>query len=392
MTQSIEQTDRKRILFVLYLSIFVAMLGIGVIAPIMPIYAATLGAGGMSMGLIYSMFAVSRTIFMPIAGRMSDRYDRKVFIVTGLTIYALASIGYIWSGSIPELMWVRFLHGIGSAMVIPISAALIGDLSPKGQEGRMMGSFQVALFLGFGFGPLLGGVVKDWVGTSEVFILMGGLTLIALCLIVFFLPAADPGLTIRKKESSTFSTLLKSDLFKGLLLFRFVNAIGRGAMIAFLPVLAANLQITPSQIGLLISINILLTGVLQHFFGKLADKICRPHLVIAGSFLAGISLLLIVVAQNSAHLFLVAIISGLGGGLAFPASGALATELGREHGMGNVMGFFNTGMSLGMIVGPVLSGWIMDLFGLSTVFIFVGAVGIVGCIGIGYLLYRGDAC
>ncbi len=370
----------KRIFLVLFLALFVAMLGVGVIAPTMPLYAKTLGATGLGLGIIYSAFSISRMIVMPMTGKLSDRKGRKIFITTGLLIYTLASLGYIWSESVVQLVWIRFLHGVGSAMVVPIAAAVIGDISPEGEEGVMMGTFNIALFLGFGAGPLLGGIVLDTLGMAEVFYLMGGLSCGAFFLIFFLLPEKRNHIRKSRRVVSSLRTLWRHRVFRGVLIFRFSNAAVRGSTTAFLPIFASRLAVSPSRIGLLVSLNILLTAVLQHFFGRLADRMNRRFLVVVGSILTAIPLLLTPFAQSFFHLLVLGVCMGIGGAVAFPAALALVTVVGRDHGMGNVMGYFNSAMSFGMIVGPVVAGWVMDLLGLSVVFLFGGLVGVVGSV------------
>ncbi|HII07488.1 MAG TPA: MFS transporter, partial [Methanotrichaceae archaeon] len=78
----------KRLFDVLFISVFAAMLGLGIVGPLLPIYAENLGASGLWIGMIFSGFAAGRAIFMPIVGRLSDESGRKKFIVTGLLAYA----------------------------------------------------------------------------------------------------------------------------------------------------------------------------------------------------------------------------------------------------------------------------------------------------------------
>ncbi len=377
----------RQIFIVLFFALFVAMLGAGIIAPTIPLYAETLGATGILFGLIYSAFSVSRAVFMPLTGKLSDRRGRKAFITTGLTIYTLASLGYIWADTPIELVWIRFLHGIGSAMVIPIAAAAIGDLSPKGREGSVMGTFNVALFLGFGTGPLLGGLVLDAAGASTVFLLMGSLSALALLTVIFFIPEKQDQIR-SQPQVSRFQTIWTQDVFKGLLIFRFSNAAMRGTTTAFLPVFAIKLGVSPGRIGLLVSLNILLTAVLQLVFGKTADRRDRRLLIIAGNLLTAIPLILTPLVDCFTSLLILGTIMGVGGGLAFPAASAVATELGRRHGMGNIMGFFNQSMSFGMIVGPVISGFVMDLLGISVVFLTSSFLGCAGSAAALILFYR----
>ncbi|MBN2028645.1 MFS transporter [bacterium] len=380
----------RRIFFIIFFSIFVATLGCGIIAPAMPLYAQALGASGFWLGVIYATFSVSRVIFMPLAGRLSDLKGRKDFLITGLTIYTIISFGYIWSQSVVQLTGIRFLHGLGSAMVIPIASAIIGDISPRGKEGSMMGDFQVALFLGFGVGPLLGGVIMDAFNMSAVFYIVGVLSFFSLLCVILFLPKLKDRCVRTQDQISSFRILLTHSMFKGLLIYRFSNAVGRAVIIAFLPIFASDLQMTSSQIGILVSTNILLTSILQHGFGKVADRFHRPYLVIGGNILAALPLLLMPLATNFYQLLALGIMMGVGGGVAFPAGGALVTEVGREHGMGNVIGYINMAMNLGSIVGSVVAGCVMDLFGLPFVFIFGGIVGLLGSVGCIYWMVHGQ--
>ena len=368
----------NRIFIPLFLAIFVAMLGIGIIAPIMPLYVESLGANGFELGLIYAAFSISRAVFMPIMGKLSDQKGRKRFILIGLAIYASVSLGYIGAGSVMTMTWIRLLHGMGSAMVIPIATAVIGDISPKGREGRMMGNFQVALFLGFGAGPLLGGLIQDLFEISQVFYFMGSLSFIALIMVAIWVPETESHLKHQKEKTPQSISVFRHPKFRGLLAFRFSNAVGRASVIAFLPVFASHLNLPASKIGILISINILLTSLLQYIFGKVADRFDRRILIIAGNIIGAVPLLLTPFAQSFSHLALLGCLMGLGGGLAFPAAGAVATELGRGYGMGHVMGNFNMAMSIGSIVGAMSAGQVMDLFGMSYVFIFGGIVTLVG--------------
>jgi len=356
------------------------MLGAGVIAPTMPLYARTLGAGGIGLGLVFSAFSISRAVFMPFTGKLSDRRGRKVFIVAGLTIYSLASLGYLWSGSVVELTWVRAMHGIGAAMIVPIAAAVIGDLSPAGKEGTWMGSFNVALFLGYGAGPLLGGLVLQGWGLSTAFLVMGGLSLLALVMVACWFPEPRLPAHHRMKPVSRLSVVLKESSFKGLIAFRFTNAVCRASVLAFLPIYVKRLHVSDAMTGFLVALNILLAGAVQYGFGRLADRMSRRVLLAAGNVLTAVSLILIPMADSVGDLIALGVIMGLGSGVAFPAAGALVTELGRNHGMGNLMGYFNLAMSLGMILGPLASGGIIDLFGQSWAFLFSGFLGLGGSV------------
>ena len=89
----------KKIFPILALSIFSAMLGVGIIAPLLPLYAENLGASGIWIGIIFAAFSISRSVFMPVFGRLSDCNGRKLFLSIGLFCFSITSLGYIWANS-----------------------------------------------------------------------------------------------------------------------------------------------------------------------------------------------------------------------------------------------------------------------------------------------------
>jgi DHA1 family multidrug resistance protein-like MFS transporter len=363
------------------------MLGVGIIVPILPIYAETLGATGFWLGAIFAGFSLSRTISMPLVGRFSDRMGRKRFISFGLLVYTFSSLGYIYANSALELIVVRIIQGFSSAMIIPIAMAFIADISPPEKEGSYMGIFTIALFLGFGCGPFLGGLTKDLISIEADFLIMGGLCLLAFFMVLIYLPRSS---SIQKSTSPMdipFKTILQSRSIMGLCFYRFASAFCRGSIITFLPLYAHNaLQLNASQIGLVISSSILLTAVLQFPFGKLADKLNRRMLIILGSILYFSIVPLIPYTLNFIQILTLNIILGLFGALSLPAASALIVVEGKHYGMGSTMAIFNVAMSVGLGIGPLASGVVLDIWGLSGVFYFCTILGFLGT-GIVALLF-----
>ena len=363
------------------------MLGVGIIVPILPIYAETLGATGFWLGAIFAGFSLSRTISMPLVGRFSDRLGRKRFISLGLLVYTFSSLGYIYANSALELVAVRIIQGLSSAMIIPIAMAFIADISPPDKEGSYMGIFTAALFLGFGFGPFLGGLTKDLIGMKADFLIMGGLCFLALVMVLIYLPRSS---SIQNKSPSTdipFKTILQSRSIMAICFYRFANAFCRGSIMTFLPLYAHNsLQLNGRQIGLVISSGILLTTVFLLPFGKLADKLNRKMLVILGSILYFVIVPFIPHTLSFIQILTLNIILGLFGALSLPAASALIVKEGKQYGMGQTMAIFNVAMSLGLGVGPLASGVVLDIWGISGVFYFCTILGFLG-IGIVAVLF-----
>jgi len=365
----------KKIFNILFISIFSAMLGLGIIAPLLPAYAKGLGATGLWLGIIFAGFSFSRVVFMPIIGRISDKRGRKKFICSGLLLYSLISLLYPLAKGVYSLTVIRLIHGFASSLVVPIAMAYVGETVDKGKEGVSMGTFSMALFLGMGAGPFLGGLLNDTFGINSAFYAMGALTAIAFLISFIFLPDVQRKAVNKQKEKVfSFKYVISNNIIKGMLIFRAVIAMGRGGIMAFLPLFASKINVSPSGIGVIISSNIFLTALLQRPFGMLADKHNKFHLIIVGSSIAALSLIMVSFSRNFWELFFISILMGAGAALAIPSAQALTVKVGKTLGMGVSMGMFNMAMSIGMIAAPLISGIVMDVLGIKFVFYISGVI------------------
>ena len=368
----------RKVFPVLALCVFSSMLGVGIIVPLLPLYAESMGATGIWLGIIFGAFSISRAIFMPIFGRLSDRSSRKWFICIGLLGYSIISLGYIWADSISQLTFVRLIHGAASGMIIPIALAYVGNISPEGEEGKWMGYFNAALFAGIGFGPLMGGALTEHFGMTAAFSTMGGLNLLAFLIAVLFLPEISQTKMVAGAHLS-FRKMGTSGTVKGLLSFRLSFSLAMGAFICFLPIFAAiYLGLSSTLIGILLAVFLLLMSVLQVYGGNIADRFSRRALVVLGSIINLTYLALIPQANNFWHLLGLCALGGLGGAISMPAASALMVEEGRKFGMGLTIAVFTMAMSIGMATGPLASGVIADMVNINSVFYFGAGVVLAG--------------
>ena len=379
----------KRVYNVLFISVFATMLGLGVVSPLLPIYAENLGATGIWLGIIFSAFSLSRSVFMPIVGRISDRRGRKWIILIGMFAYATLSLTYIVADSIYSLTAVRFAHGIASAMVVPIAMAYIADLSEKGKEGSHMGNFSISMFLGMGVGPLLGGFLNDALGMDSVFYVMAGLSAFATLLVAVSLPEAKPGhLKIPKIESVPMWEIFTLPAIRGVLVFSFISALGRGGMMVFIPVFAPLIAISPTEVGIVLSANTFLMALLQMPIGRLTDTGNKVTLIVVGSAVTAVSLGMIPLSGSFLPLLVITSLVGVGGAIQQPAIMALTVEAGRTLGMGTAMGAYNTVFGIGMIIAPLMGGVFMDYIGLDAVFYVGGAISLLGTVIFAVMMRR----
>ena len=290
---------------VLMLSVFMAMVGLGIISPIIPNYASDLGASGLYIGLIYSSFSLSRATLQTPVGRLADIYSKKKIIVAGLILYGIVSIVYTYVTSPETLILVRILHGVGSSMMMPVAMAYAINLTPKGEEGKYMGYMNTALFTGFGTGPFIGGYIYENYNTRMVFNTMSVLVVISLILTIIFVP--DETTLGTKKSSSVISIrkILSNKLLSSILVYRAVNALGRGTIMSFLPLFAVQiLGLSGTYIGVILSVGIFVNALLQTPMGILADRIDRKKLLMTGGLVASIGYLYMVHTGTILEIFI----------------------------------------------------------------------------------------
>jgi len=369
----------KRIYNVLFISVFATMLGLGIVSPLLPIYAENLGATGIWLGIIFSAFALSRSVFMPIIGRISDRRGRKWIILIGMFAYAVLSLAYIIVDSVYSLAAVRFAHGLASAMVVPIAMAYVADLSEKGREGSHMGNFSISMFLGMGMGPLLGGLLNDAFGLDSVFYAMAGLSAFATLLVGASLPEAQRSkFTVQEGNTVPIREILMLPVMRGVMVFSFISALGRGGMMVFIPVFGPLIAISPTEVGIVLSANTFLMALLQVPMGRITDTGNKVALIVVGSAITALAIAAIPFSGSFGPLLAITSLVGIGGAIQQPAIMALTVDAGRTIGMGTSMGAYNTVFGIGMIIAPLMGGVFMDYIGIDAVFYVGGAVSLLG--------------
>lgn len=354
-------------------SVFTAMLGVGVIAPLLPMYGRSLGANGLLLGAIFSVFSASRTLFTPLTGTLSDRLGRKGFMVTGLILYCMVSAAYIKAETLPGLLAVRALHGLAASLVIPAANAYMGDLAPPEQEGMYSSFFLVSFFTGFAMGPAFGGILYDRFGMKGCFLTLGLFAFAAFLLTSLLLPSSST-LPRRPKTPTDFVRPLKSPEVFPLLLFTLVSALGRSSIVCFLPLFAQEqLHISASLLGGVLTINLLLAALLQIPSGMLADRFDRKKLVLLGTLVSSVMFILVPFTSGFASLLAVSVFLGVGMALVLPSSQAMAVTMGRGIGMGSVLAFLQVATGAGFAAGPLVSGVIFKWFGIDSVFYLCAA-------------------
>ena len=365
----------KLAIVILLGSLFIAMSGIGFVVPFLPVLATELGATGFALGFLMAAFSLSMGVSQPLVGTLSDRHGRKLFMAAGLAIYSACGFSYVLASSVTDITVIRFFQGFGGGLVFSVSMAYMGDLAPPEHEGRYMGAYNVALFAGFGFGPLLGGILNDYFGMIAAFYGMAVSSAAACLLTIAFLPESRPRSAERKSERlfAVFGAILAERRMRGILLVRLAVMLSMVPSFVFLPVLMTQVMgASGVQIGLVIMTRTLVSAALQYPFGVVADRYNRVAFTIVSVLgMAGV-VSLIGFATQFWHLLLLFGLLGVNEALFLPTNSAMTLEGGRSFGMGATIGVVNTAMTIGMFIGSLAAGLLVDQFGFTLAFVLIG--------------------
>jgi multidrug resistance protein len=371
-----------------------AMLGLGLLLPLLSPFLKQFGASQTVVGAIFAGFALGRGIFSPIFGRISDRYGRKKLMFIGLILYICLAIGYILQHSLIILAVLWFFQGLSSAMVSPIAQSYVGDITPKGKEGRIMNLFYTSHFGGIAVGPIAGGYLVDHVSHNAVFYVMIATAVIALGLVYFLIPW-QPASQRKKPEADetedSFIEVIKDRRMAGIMTYMAGRGFYRWGFNSFFPIYAMTAaSLSESQVGLIFTSYMVASAVMQYPAGQLADYFSnrRGELIAIGGCIAALTMFAVPFLQQMILLVIVLIMKGIFSAVSRGSAVAIRTNRGRFHGMGAVTGAYMASFSGGQVAGPLGFGAISGAWNISVAFYIGGTVGLISSGLAFWFLYR----
>ena len=353
-------------IIILALTLIVAMLGFGMVIPIMPFYIEKLGASGSDLGLLMASYGVMHLIFSPLWGRLSDRIGRKPVIFIGMLGSGLAVLFFGLATELWMLFAARILSGILSSATSPAAMAYISDSTSPRERSGGIGILSAALGLGMILGPALGGLLAmDSLATP--FFIAAGLSFVTLILILFFLPESH-SLAAREKFQETEAGLH----FKGLR-HALAGSLGLLFFLAFLLSFGLTnfegifglyalekFNYGPEQIGVIFTVIALIATVTQGVLtGPLAKKFGEVKVIKASLLLGAVGFLLMLIPEGYPAVLLTTGFFVLSVTLLRPAVLALVSKKSGPR-QGETLGLVNSFMSLGRIAGPIWAGFLFD--------------------------------
>ncbi|HSQ85839.1 MAG TPA: MFS transporter [Desulfobacterales bacterium] len=376
----------RKIFITLFIATVITMAGLGIIDPILPLYAKSMKATGIQLGIIFAGFALSRSIFAPFVGQYSDRHGRKNLMIAGLVLFTAVSVCFVYAKSPLVLTLVRLVQGFAVALVTPVAQAYIGDLTPVGEEGKYMNLFFMSFFAGMAIGPYLGGYLTDRFNIRTPFYTMGWMSLTVLVLVLFLVPESFAVKRHDEKRIPFFKSLLpvfKDKPMIGIMTYMATRGFYRWGFNTFFPLLAIKAEkMSPAGIGLVLSVYMLFGSILQYPFGLIADRFPsqKVNLILTGGSCSALSMCAVAYSRSMLMFVILAISMGAFSSLSRASALTIRTERGRIYGMGSVTGAFTTSLSLGQVLGPILFGVIADIYSIPVAFLVGGLVGLTGTI------------
>lgn len=376
-------------IFLLYITVFINILGFGMVFPLFPLFAETFKATALDIGLMAATFSLAQFLTSPILGRMSDRYGRKPIIVFSMIASSVSYIIAAFAPGLAVLYISRIIHGVASAGVFPIASAYIADVTSKEERAAYMGKIAGVFSLGFMFGPVIGGFLGSY-GFSVTFI---AAAVVSTFNLIFILTSLPEPVTQRAER-----LVLKEGLFNfkevyhglrgdfGILFFLLFSwAFYISNFQVAIPLYMQNVFSAGTvETGIFFSITGATATVAQWFLlpivvrrvGELKTILLGIGLMIFGQLFA-------TVWASYALFYLFFIISIIGSGLKRPTVNAVLSKA-THTGQGATMGLAFSFESMGRVVGPLIAGFAITRFGLKFPFWVTVVVLIMGFV----LFYR----
>lgn len=380
------QKKKKIVLLILMANMFITMGGIGILIPVLPSYLEIFGVGGQVLGFLIASFAFAQFLLSPVAGDLSDRYGRKIFIIGGLFVYGVSQILFGLATHVWILFIARFLSGVGAAFIMPPIMAYVADITTVEERGKGMGMIGAAISLGFMIGPGLGGFLAN-VDLHFPFFLAGIIALIASIFSIIVLPNVPPQMkeTEEVKRENIINQLVRSvkTPYFILLIVVFTFSFGISNFQSTLSMfLTHKFDYSPTDIAIVITVGGFAGVILQMFIiDNLFKRFGEMKVIYANLIAAAISMVLMIYISGFFVILFVTTLFQIATVFIRPAVNTLISKFaGADQGF--AAGMNNAYMSLGNMVGPALAGVLLE-WNMASPFI-LGTVILLGCFVLAY--------
>ncbi|HKQ96486.1 MAG TPA: MFS transporter [Candidatus Polarisedimenticolia bacterium] len=350
----------RNALAILFLTLFLVMLGVGIIIPNIAYRASELEASPIEISLLFTLYSLMQFLFAPFWGHLSDRIGRKPVLLVGLFGGGAGLLLFGMASHLPLLYAARAISGLMSSAALPTAMAYVADVTDERGRGRGMGSMGAAIGLGFIFGPGIGGFLSHF-GHDTPFLVAGILSLVTGIGAAVLLRESLPPEKRRHAGGSWFRLptpwrAIGSPLapFYGIV---FAVPFAMAALETTFPLLLRDrLGLGAREMGTMFLFMGTAVFLVQGFLlGRLINALGEERVLRAGLLLNALGFLLVPAANGPATMTAALVLSGVGNQVMRPTSASLITKR-TEGGQGAAIGVMDSFDSLGRILGPLLAG------------------------------------
>jgi MFS family permease len=374
-------TGSRAPLTVLFTTVFVDLLGFGIVIPFLPMYVERLGISATGIGLILSVYSLMQFLAAPILGRISDQIGRRPVIMLGLLGSSLSYVIYGFANSFPILLLSRGVHGI-CAGTVSTAQAYVADTTTEKERTHGMGMIGAAFGLGFVLGPGIGGLLGRSSLRVPVFF-AAGITFLNLLFAALRLPESRPPGNGRRFDLHHLAAPLvilprqltrhrMARLFFIAFLATFAMAIFETTFAIMAPAVYRSSAV---EVGYLLAYAGFVQALTQgYLLRKVVKRVDEARLIRMGMILFAIGMMPMASFHRQAMLFLFLALLSLGYGLANPSIASLISKRTGTHLQGEVLGVNQSAMAIARIVGPVVAGFLYGKSGAMWAYIAGGGV------------------
>lgn len=346
--------------------------------PTLSLYVQSVGGTKQQIGFVMGAFAIGLLLSRARLGKLADSRGRKIVLLVGTSVAAIAPLGYLLAQSIPLLLLIRAFHGISIAAFTTAYSALVTDLSPPGKRGELIGYMSLVSPIGLAFGPAIGGFVQAWVGYTPLFAMSATFAATA---VFFTCKIAEPNFAdltksdslSEAKNSQKYWQMLWNPRVRIPALVLLVVGLVFGTLSTFMPLF---IQETKANLnpGLFYSTAAIASFGMRVVTGRASDKYGRGLFISGGLICYVLSMLLLYLANNSGTFLISALVEGCAGGTVMPMMVTLMSDRCEPHERGRLFSLCIGGFDLGLaMAGPTL-GFVAEQVGYRNMFGFAAAL------------------
>jgi multidrug resistance protein len=344
-------------------------LAVGLASPLVPLYATTFNVSFTLVGFAVGIFGVSRLLFEIPAGVWGDKYGRRIILILALFVFTISAIITYLASDIVTLAIARFIQGIGYSLYTGPSLALLGDIAPREKRARYIGTFYSYDWLGTAIGPVIGGYVSQYAGFRPAFLVVAMVSGAALFLTYLMIPETR---IIDQYTSFKFGALLKSTRDWKLLLLCCIGMttffLTTGIRNTAVPLMAKSQGLSLGDIGIILTVALIINSLANMVGRNLIDRVGASRIMLISFLSVAVFLSVYPMAFGFLDLVVMTSLVTLSMSLVPLVYTELIIGMADPENRGLYFSVFRIFGDVGTLVGPVLIGFLSDLYGLSSSF------------------------